>query len=175
MGVMGTMPPLDEGDNRRSGRRRVRRKSRLQRVNRRHDFVLPVFRPGGMFFTGDSTRDKATAKSPSPQFETATPPFCNSFCTRAKRSRRRGGIRHALYGVRSRSGFEQGDADGDSGTNDYLKDIQGLEFKRAFTLSSIAWTFMSRRWSTDTRHSFDDPKAIFKKGTPAYWALTSKN
>jgi acetamidase/formamidase len=56
-------------------------------------------------------------------------------------------------------------------TNAYLKELQGLDFNRAFTLSSIAVDFRVTQVVDDTKgiHSMI-PKSLFKKGTPSYWA-----
>jgi acetamidase/formamidase len=56
-------------------------------------------------------------------------------------------------------------------TNSYLLELQGLDFYRAFALSSIGVDFRVTQVVDDVKgiHAMI-PKKLFTKGTPPYWA-----
>jgi len=178
MGVMGTMPPLDEGDNRRSGPPGVFGGNLdCKELIDGTTLFLPVFRPGGMFFTGDSHAGQGDGEVTVTAIETANTAVLQFILHKGKTlkaPRAESATHYMAFGLDPDLNKAMQMAIRE--TNDYLKDIQGLEFKRAFTLSSIGVDFHVTQVVDDTKgiHSMI-PKAIFKKGTPAYWALTSKN
>lgn len=171
MGVMGVLPPDEDGPNRRSGPPglfggNLDCKELVAGVS----LYLPVFHPGGLFFTGDSHAAQGDGEVTVSAIETANTAYLQFILHKGmalKAPRAESATHYMAFGV---------DPDLDNAmqmaireTNSYLKDIYGLDFNHAFTLSSIAVDFRVTQVVDGTKgiHSMI-PKKIFAKKEP-FW------
>jgi acetamidase/formamidase len=173
MGVMGTLPPDEDGANRRSGPPGVFGGNLdCKELVDGTTLYLPVFHPGALFYTGDSHAAQGDGEVTVTAIETANTAILQFIVHKGKTikaPRAENATHYMAFGL---------DADLNKAmqmaireTNAYLKELQGLDFNRAFTLSSIAVDFRVTQVVDDTKgiHSMI-PKSLFKKGTPSYWA-----
>jgi acetamidase/formamidase len=173
MGVMGTLPPDADGANRRSGPPGLFGGNLdCKELVDGTTLYLPVFHPGGLFYTGDSHAAQGDGEVTVTAIETANTAILQFIVHKGKalKSPRAESATHYIaFGL---------DEDLDKAmqmaireTNAYLKEVQNLDFNRAFTLSSIGIDFRVTQVVDDTKgiHSMI-PKSLFIKGTPPYWA-----
>lgn len=173
MGVMGMLPPEQDGANRRSGPPGLFGGNLdCKELVDGTTLYLPVFHPGGLFYTGDSHAAQGDGEVTVTAIETANTAILKFILHKGKTlkaPRAENATHYMAFGL---------DEDLDKAmqmaireTNAYLKELQGLDFNRAFTLSSIGVDFRVTQVVDDTKgiHSMI-PKSLFTKGTPAYWA-----
>jgi len=173
MGVMGTLPPDSDGPNRRSGPPGVFGGNLdCKELVAGTTLYLPVYHPGGLFYTGDSHAAQGDGEVTVNAIETANTAILQFIVHKGKTlkaPRAETPTHYIAFGL---------DEDLDKAmqmaiheTNAYLADAQGLDFNRAFALSSIAIDFRVTQVVDDTKgiHSMI-PKSLFTKGTPPYWA-----
>jgi len=171
MGVMGVLPADEEGQNRRSGPPGVFGGNLdCRELVAGTSLYLPVFHPGGMFFTGDSHAGQGDGEVTVSAIETANTAYLQFIVHKGmtlKAPRAESATHYMAFGL---------DPDLDNAmqmaireTNSYLKDVQGLDFNHAFTLSSIAVDFRVTQVVDGTKgiHSMI-PKKIFAKNQP-FW------
>src|SRR5215831_442188 len=172
MGVMGTMPPEEDGPNRRSGPPGVFGGNLdCKELVAGTTLYLPVFRPGGLFFTGDSHAGQGDGEVTVTAIETANTAVLQFILHKGKAlkaPRAESATHYIAFGLDPDLNKAMQMAIRE--TNAYLQELQGLEFKRAFTLSSIGVDFHVTQVVDDTKgiHSMI-PKSIFKNSTPSYW------
>jgi acetamidase/formamidase len=171
MGVMGVLPADEEGANRRSGPPGVFGGNLdCKELVAGTSLYLPVFHPGGLFFTGDAHAGQGDGEVTVSAIETANTAYLQFIVHKGmtlKAPRAESATHYMAFGL---------DPDLDNAmqmaireTNSYLKDVQGLDFNHAFTLSSIAVDFHVTQVVDGTKgiHSMI-PKKIFAKNQP-FW------
>ena len=176
MGVMGVLPPDEEGTNRRSGPPGVFGGNLdCKELVAGTSLYLPVFHPGGLFFTGDSHAAQGDGEVTVSAIETANTVTLQFVVHKGKAltaPRAENATHYMAFGLDTDLNKAMQMAIHE--TNAYLRDLQGLEFNRAFTLSSIAVDFRVTQVVDDTKgiHSMI-PKKIFTQGTkaPPFWSL----
>jgi acetamidase/formamidase len=173
MGVMGTLPPLDEGTNRRSGPPGLFGGNLdCKELVDGTTLFLPVFHPGALFFTGDSHAAQGDGEVTVNAIETANTAVLQFILHKGKTlkaPRAETPTHYLAFGL---------DQDLDKAmqmaiheTNGFLFDLQGLDFYHAFALSSIAIDFRVSQVVDGTKgiHSMI-PKKLFKQGVKPFWS-----
>lgn len=176
MGVMGTLPPVEDGPNRRSGPPgRFGGNLDCKELVRGATLYLPVFHPGALFFTGDAHAAQGDGEVTVNAIETANTAVFRFFLHKGrtlKAPRAETATHHLAFGL---------DPDLDDAmrmaileTNQLLSDRFGWDFFRAFTFSSIAVDFRVTQVVDGTKgiHSMI-PKKAFPGTTEEYWHGTS--
>jgi acetamidase/formamidase len=173
MGVMGLLPPTEEGPNRRSGPPGVFGGNLdCKDLIAGTSLFLPVFHPGGLFFTGDSHAAQGDGEVTVTAIETANTAVLKFVLHKGMKltaPRAENATHWMAFGL---------DEDLDKAmqmaireTNKFLLDLKGLEFERAFTLSSIGVDFRVTQVVDGTKgiHSMI-PKQLFVKDKTSFWA-----
>ncbi|MET0661046.1 MAG: acetamidase/formamidase family protein [Steroidobacteraceae bacterium] len=173
MGVMGLLPPSEEGPNRRSGPPGVVGGNlACKDLVAGTSLYLPVFHPGGLFFTGDSHAAQGDGEVTVTAIETANTAVLRFVLHKGMKltaPRAESATHWMAFGL---------DEDLDKAmqmaireTNKFLLDLKGLEFERAFTLSSIGVDFRVTQVVDGTKgiHSMI-PKKLFVDDKTQFWA-----
>jgi len=177
MGVMGLQPPESEGPNRRSGPPgtfggNLDCKDLVAGTS----LFLPVYHPGGLFYTGDSHAAQGDGEVTVSAIETANTAVLKFVLHKGMKltaPRAENATHFMAFGL---------DPDLDKAmmmaireTNAYLKEVKGLEFKYAFTLSSIGVDFRVTQVVDDTKgiHSMI-PKKLFVNDKFPFWSAGAK-
>lgn len=172
MGVMATLPPAQDGSNRRSGPPGIFGGNLdCKELVAGTTLFLPVYQTGALFYTGDSHAAQGDGEVTVNAIETANTAILQ-FILHKDRTllapRAETPTHYIAFGL---------DPDLDSAmtmaikeTNAYLADLRGLDFKNAFALSSIAVDFRVTQVVDGTKgiHAMI-PKRLFTSGVPAYW------
>lgn len=171
-GVMGTLPPLSEGANRRSGPPGLFGGNLdIKELVDGTTLYLPVFHPGALFFTGDSHAAQGDGEVTVNAIETANTSVLQFILHKDKtlRAPRAETPTHYIaFGL---------DPDLDNAmemaiheTNSLLGDVAGLDFYDAFALSSIGVDFRVTQVVDGTKgiHSMI-AKSLFVDRKPDYW------
>jgi len=171
MGVMGVLPPDEDGPNRRSGPPgRFGGNLDCKDLVAGTSLYLPVYHPGGLFFTGDAHAGQGDGEVTVSAIETANTAYLQFIVHKGKSidaPRAENATHWMAFGL---------DPDLDTAmqmairqTNAYLGELKGLDFYHAFTLSSIAVDFRVTQVVDGTKgiHSMI-PKKIFAKNEP-FW------
>lgn len=173
-GVMGLLPADAEGPNRRSGPPGLFGGNLdCKELVDGTSLYLPVFHPGGLFFTGDSHAAQGDGEVTVNAIETANTSVLQFILHKGKTlaaPRAESATHFMAFGL---------DPDLDSAmqmaireTNGLLADTYGLDFAHAFALSSIAIDFRVTQVVDETKgiHSMI-PKSLFTQAKlPAFWA-----
>jgi acetamidase/formamidase len=173
MGVMGLLPPSAEGPNRRSGPPGTFGGNLdCKELVAGTSLFLPVYHPGGLFFTGDSHAAQGDGEVTVSAIETANTAVLQFILHKGMKltaPRAENATHYMAFGL---------DEDLDKAmqmaireTNKLLLDLKGLEFERAFTLSSIGVDFRVTQVVDGTKgiHSMI-PKQLFVKDKNAFWS-----
>ncbi len=178
MGVMGMLPPEAEGPNRRSGPPgafggNLDCKELTEGVS----LYLPVFHPGGLFFTGDSHAGQGDGEVTINAIETANTAVLQFVLHKGKTltAPRAENPTHLMaFGL---------DPDLDNAmqmaireTNSLLADAYGLDFARAFLLSSIGVDFRVTQVVDGTKgiHSMIAKSLFTKTKLAPFWSAGGK-
>lgn len=172
MGVMGLQPPDEEGPNRRSGPPGTFGGNLdCKELVAGTSLYLPVYHPGGLFYTGDSHAAQGDGEVTVSAIETANTAILQFIVHKGmklKAPRAENATHWMAFGL---------DPDLDKAmqmaireTNSYLLDLKGLEFKRAFTLSSIGVDFRVTQVVDGTQgiHSMISKK-LFVNDKSSFW------
>ena len=172
MGVMGLLPPSEEGPNRRSGPPgSFGGNLDCRELVAGTSLFLPVYHPGGLFFTGDSHAAQGDGEVTVSAVETANTAILQFILHKGMKlsaPRAESATHYMAFGL---------DEDLDKAmqmaireTNKFLLDLQGLEFERAFTLSSIGVDFRVTQVVDGTKgiHSMI-PKKLFVQDKKTFW------
>ena len=174
MGVMGTLPPLTDGANRRSGPPGMFGGNLdCKELVAGTTLYLPVFHPGGLFYTGDSHAAQGDGEVTINAIETANTAILKFILHKGKTlkaPRAETPTHYIAFGL---------DPDLDSAmqmaiheTNSWLGELKGLDFYNAFALSSIAIDFRVTQVVDGTKgiHSMISKSLLFpKKTSTPYW------
>lgn len=172
MGVMATLPPAQDGSNRRSGPPGVFGGNLdCKELVAGTTLYLPVYHPGALFYTGDSHAAQGDGEVTVNAIETAnTAAF--QFILHKDRTllapRAETPTHYIAFGLHR--DLDDAMTMAIHETNAYLADLRGLDFKNAFALSSIAVDFRVTQVVDGTKgiHAMI-PKRMFSRGVPAYW------
>jgi acetamidase/formamidase len=173
MGVMGLQPPDEDGPNRRSGPPGVFGGNLdCKELVAGTSLFLPVYHPGGLFFTGDSHAGQGDGEVTVSAIETANTAILQFVLHKGMKltaPRAENATHYMAFGL---------DEDLDKAmqmaireTNKFLLERKGLEFERAFTLSSIGVDFRVTQVVDGTKgiHSMI-PKKLFVNDQKVFWA-----
>ncbi|WP_439638629.1 acetamidase/formamidase family protein [Nevskia sp.] len=177
-GVMGLLPAASEGANRRSGPPGLFGGNLdCKELVDGTSLYLPVFHPGGLFFTGDSHAAQGDGEVTVNAIETANTSVLQFILHKGRllsAPRAESATHFIAFGL---------DPDLDSAmqmaireTNTLLGDTYGLDFAHAFALSSIAIDFRVTQVVDETKgiHSMI-PKSLFTQAKlPPFWAANGK-
>lgn len=176
MGVMGVQPPDSEGPNRRSGPPgQFGGNLDCKDLIAGTSLYLPVFQPGALFYTGDSHAAQGDGEVTINAIETANTAILQFVLhknTRLAAPRAETPTHYISFGL---------DPDLDTAmtmaireTNAFLAQAKGLDFNRAFALSSIAVDFRVTQVVDGTKgiHAMI-PKKLFVKDKPSFWTTLS--
>jgi acetamidase/formamidase len=172
MGVMATLPPASEGPNRRSGPPGAFGGNLdCKELVAGTALYLPVFHPGGLFFTGDAHAAQGDGEVTVNAIETANTVIVQFFLQKGKAlqaPRAESSTHYIAFGLDPDLNKAMQMAIHE--TNTYLGELQGLDFFRAFALSSIAVDFHVTQVVDETKgiHAMI-PKKLFTRGTPSFW------
>jgi acetamidase/formamidase len=174
MGVMGVLPPDAEGPNRRSGPPGTFGGNLdCKELVAGTSLFLPVYHPGGLFFTGDSHAGQGDGEVTVSAIETANTAILKFVIHKGMKltaPRAESATHYMAFGLDPDLNKAMQMAIRE--TNTFLGELQGLDFSHAFTLSSIGVDFHVTQVVDDTKgiHSMI-PKKLFVKGKPAtpYW------
>ncbi len=177
MGVMGTLPPLSDGTNRRSGPPGLFGGNLdCKELVAGTTLYLPVFHPGALFYTGDSHAAQGDGEVTVNAIETANTAILQFVLHKGrtlKAPRAETPTHYIAFGL---------DPDLDNAmqmaiheTNAWLGELKGLDFYHAFALSSIAIDFRVTQVVDGTKgiHSMIPKSLLFQKDAPAYWYETA--
>ena len=172
MGVMGTLPPSEEGPNRRSGPPgRFGGNLDCKELTTGATLYLPVFHKGGLFFTGDAHAAQGDGEVTVNAIETANTAVFQFILHKErtlKAPRAETATHHLTFGL---------DPDLDDAmrmaileTVDFLGEWRGWDFFKAFTFSSISVDFRVTQVVDGTKgiHGMI-PKRVFTQDSNAYW------
>jgi acetamidase/formamidase len=176
-GVMGMLPPLTEGVNRRSGPPGLFGGNLdCKELVDGTTLFLPVFHPGGLFFTGDSHAAQGDGEVSINAIETANTSVLQFILHKGRTlqaPRAETPTHYIAFGL---------DKDLDNAmtmaiheTNALLGEVAGLDFYRAFALSSIGIDFRVTQVVDETKgiHSMI-AKSLFLDKRPSYWLQTRR-
>jgi acetamidase/formamidase len=171
-GVMGMLPPLTEGTNRRSGPPGLFGGNLdCKELVDGTTLFLPVFHPGGLFFTGDSHAAQGDGEVSINAIETANTSVLQFILHKGRTlhaPRAETPTHYIAFGL---------DPDLDNAmtmaiheTNALLGEVAGLDFYRAFALSSIGIDFRVTQVVDETKgiHAMI-AKSLFLDRKPSYW------
>lgn len=173
MGVMGLLPPGEEGPNRRSGPPGVFGGNLdCKELVAGTSLFLPVFHPGGLFFTGDSHAAQGDGEVTISAIETANTAVFRFVLHKGMKlsaPRAENATHWMAFGLDEDLNKAMQMAIRE--TNKLLLDLKGLEFERAFTLSSIGVDFRVTQVVDGTKgvHSMI-PKKLFVNDKTPFWA-----
>jgi len=172
MGVMGTCPPDSEGPNRRSGPPGVFGGNLdCKELVAGTTLHLPVFHKGALFYTGDSHAAQGDGEVTVNAIETANTCTLQFFLHKGRKlnaPRAETPTHYLTFGL---------DPDLDQAmrmaileTIDFLKEKQGYDFFKAYTLTSIGIDFRVTQVVDKTQgiHGMI-AKKIFLKDNDSYW------
>lgn len=172
MGVMGTLPPDEEGPNRRSGPPgSFGGNLDCKELVAGTTLYLPVYHPGGLFFTGDSHAAQGDGEVTINAIETANTAILQFILHKGKTlkgPRAETPTHYITFGL---------DPDLDKAmemaiheTNAFLDEAMGMDFFHAFALASIAVDFRVTQVVDGTKgiHAMI-PKKLFTNNKVAYW------
>lgn len=172
MGVMGTLPPTEDGPNRRSGPPgRFGGNLDCKELTSGSTLYLPVFHPGALFFTGDAHAAQGDGEVTVNAIETANTAVFQFLLHKGrtlKAPRAETPTHHLTFGL---------DPDLDDAmrmaileTVDFLGEWRGWDFFKAFTFSSIAVDFRVTQVVDGTKgvHGMI-PKRAFTQDANTYW------
>jgi len=172
MGVMGTCPADSEGPNRKSGPPGVFGGNLdCKELVAGSTLFLPVFQKGALFYTGDSHAAQGDGEITVNAIETANTCTLQFFLHKGKKltaPRAENSTHYLTFGL---------DPDLDKAmhmaimeTIDFLKEKQGYDFFKAYTLASIGVDFRVTQVVDKTQgiHGMI-PKKIFLKDSDHYW------
>ncbi len=176
-GVMGMLPPLTEGTNRRSGPPGLFGGNLdCKELVDGTTLFLPVFHPGGLFFTGDSHAAQGDGEVSINAIETANTSVLQFILHKGRTlqaPRAETPTHYIAFGL---------DPDLDNAmtmaiheTNALLGEVAGLDFYRAFALSSIGIDFRVTQVVDETKgiHSMI-AKSLFLDKKRSYWLQTRR-
>jgi len=172
MGVMGLLPPSEEGPNRRSGPPGVFGGNLdCKELVAGTSLFLPVFHPGGLFYTGDAHAAQGDGEVTVTAIETANTAVLKFVLHKGMKltaPRAESATHYIAFGLDT--DLNKAMAMAIRQTNALLLEKQGLEFERAFALSSIAVDFRVTQVVDDTKgiHAMI-PKQLFGKPREAFW------
>ncbi|MDY6945745.1 MAG: acetamidase/formamidase family protein [Pseudomonadota bacterium] len=172
MGVMATLPPPQDGSNRRSGPPGVFGGNLdCKELVTGTTLFLPVYHPGALFYTGDSHAAQGDGEVTVNAIETANTAVFQFILHKDKAliaPRAETPTHYIAFGLHR--DLDDAMTMAINETNAYLADLRGLDFKNAFALSSIAVDFRVTQVVDGTKgiHAMI-PKRIFNQGVPAYW------
>lgn len=172
MGVMGTLPPAEDGPNRRSGPPgRFGGNLDCKELTAGATLYLPVFHKGGLFFTGDAHAAQGDGEVTVNAIETANTAVFQFFLHKGrtlKAPRAETPTHHLTFGL---------DPDLDDAmrmaileTVAFLEETRGWDFFKAFTFSSIGVDFRVTQVVDGTKgiHGMI-PKRAFTEDSKPYW------
>lgn len=177
MGVMGVQPPAEDGPNRRSGPPGTFGGNLdCKELVAGTSLFLPVYHPGALFYTGDSHAAQGDGEVTVTAIETANTAVLKFVLHKGMKltaPRAENATHYMAFGLDQDLNKAMQMAIRE--TNAYLKDLKGLEFAQAFTLSSIGVDFRVTQVVDDTKgiHSMI-PKKLFIKDKPAFWYTASR-
>jgi acetamidase/formamidase len=177
MGVMGVQPSAEEGPNRRSGPPGTFGGNLdCKELVAGTSLFLPVFQPGALFYTGDSHAAQGDGEVTVTAIETANTAVLKFVLHKGMKltaPRAETPTHYMAFGLDPDLNKAMQMAIRE--TNAYLKDLKGLEFAEAFTLSSIGVDFRVTQVVDDTKgiHSMI-PKKLFIKDKPSFWYTASR-
>jgi acetamidase/formamidase len=172
MGVMGTLPPTEEGPNRRSGPPgRFGGNLDCKELVAGTALFLPVFHPGGLFFTGDAHAAQGDGEVTVNAIETANTAILKFILHKGRRlsaPRAESPTHHIAFGLdpdldqAMRMAIEE--------TTTLLSELRGWDFFRAYAFSSIAVDFRVTQVVDGTKgiHAMV-PKKAFLKDNRRHW------
>ena len=172
MGVMATLPPREEGPNRRSGPPGAFGGNLdCKELVAGTTLYLPVFHPGALFFTGDAHAAQGDGEVTVNAIETANTVVVKLIVHKGKTlgaPRAESATHYIAFGLDPDLNKAMQMAVHE--TNAWLGELQGLDFFRSFALSSIAVDFHVTQVVDETKgvHAMI-PKRLFTRGTPPYW------
>lgn len=175
MGVMGTLPPAEEGPNRRSGPPgRFGGNLDCKELTAGATLHLPVFHPGALFFTGDAHAAQGDGEVTVNAIETANTAVLQFILHRGRTlamPRAETPTHHITFGL---------DPDLDDAmrqaileTVGFLQEWRGWDFFRAFAFASIGVDFRVTQVVDGTKgiHGMI-PKRSFPPAETPYWFTT---
>jgi acetamidase/formamidase len=135
-----------------------------------------VYHPGGLFYTGDSHAAQGDGEVTVSAIETANTAVLKFVLHKGMKltaPRAENATHYMAFGLDPDLNKAMQMAIRE--TNAFLKDLKGLEFARAFTLSSIGVDFRVTQVVDDTKgiHSMI-PKKLFINDKPAFWSTASR-
>lgn len=172
MGVMGTLPPTEEGPNRRSGPPgRFGGNLDCKELVAGTALFLPVFHPGGLFFTGDAHAAQGDGEVTVNTIETANTAILKFILHKGRRlsaPRAESPTHHIAFGLdpdldqAMRMAIEE--------TTTLLSELRGWDFFRSYAFSSIAVDFRVTQVVDGTKgiHAMV-PKKAFLKDNSRHW------
>lgn len=172
MGVMGTLPPTEEGPNRRSGPPgRFGGNLDCKELVAGTALFLPVFHPGGLFFTGDAHAAQGDGEVTVNAIETANTAILKFILHKGRRlsaPRAESPTHHIAFGLdpdldqAMRMAIEE--------TTTLLSELRGWDFFRSYAFSSIAVDFRVTQVVDGTKgiHAMV-PKKAFLKDNRRHW------
>jgi acetamidase/formamidase len=174
MGVMGVMPSEAEGPNRRSGPPGTFGGNLdCKELVAGTSLFLPVYRAGGLFFTGDSHAGQGDGEVTVSAIETANTAILKFVVHKGMKltaPRAENATHYMAFGLDPDLNKAMQMAIRE--TNTFLGELHGMDFSHAFTLSSIGVDFHVTQVVDDTKgiHSMI-PKKLFVNYKPAtpYW------
>jgi acetamidase/formamidase len=180
MGVMGVLPPDAEGPNRRSGPPgSFGGNLDCKELVAGTSLFLPVYHPGGLFFTGDAHAGQGDGEVTVTAIETANTLIAQFILHKGMKltaPRAENATHYMAFGLDPDLNKAMQMAIRE--TNAWLGELHGLDFSHAFTLSSIGVDFHVTQVVDDTKgiHSMI-PKKLFVKDKPltAYWYTSGRH
>jgi acetamidase/formamidase len=172
MGVMGTLPPSEEGPNRKSGPPgRFGGNLDCKELVAGTSLFLPVFHRGGLFFTGDAHAAQGDGEVTVNAIETANTAILKFILHKGRTlsaPRAESPTHHIAFGLdpdldqAMRMAIEE--------TTTLLSDLRGWDFFRAYTFASIAVDFRVTQVVDGTKgiHAMV-PKKAFPKNPDRHW------
>ena len=172
MGVMGTLPPSEEGPNRKSGPPgRFGGNLDCKELVDGTSLFLPVFHQGGLFFTGDAHAAQGDGEVTVNAIETANTAVLKFILHKGRQlsaPRAESPTHHIAFGLdpdldqAMRMAIEE--------TTTLLSELRGWDFLRAYAFSSISVDFRVTQVVDGTKgiHAMV-PKKAFLKDPDRHW------